>query len=69
VLAGFEFVKWNAGVDVTNRLSVTPDTIEAGSSQRESMNFGDELKTLCAPRSAHWMGTISAGHEGGSSAG
>jgi hypothetical protein len=31
VLAGFESSwDWNAGVDVTNRTSVTPDTIEAG---------------------------------------
>jgi len=49
VLAGFESSwTWNAGVDVTNRLSVTPDTIEAGAWQvsANSMNFGDELKTL-----------------------
>ena len=49
VLAGFESSwDWNAGVDVTNATSVTPDTIEAGAWQvsANSMHFGEELKTL-----------------------
>jgi len=49
VLAGFESSwDWNAGVDVTNSTSVTPDTIEAGAWQvsANSMHFGEELKTL-----------------------
>src|SRR5204863_5513298 len=49
VLAGFESSwDWNAGVDVTNPTSVTPDTIEAGAWQvsANSMHLGDELKTL-----------------------
>src|SRR3954454_21675500 len=49
VLAGFESSwDWNAGVDVTNRTSVTPDTIEAGAWQvsANSMQFGEELKNL-----------------------
>jgi len=49
VLAGFESSwDWNAGVDVTNSTSVTPDTIEAGAWQvsPNSMLFGEELKTL-----------------------
>jgi hypothetical protein len=49
VLAGFESSwKWNAGVDVTNKTSVTPETIEAGAWQvsANSMNFGKDLKAL-----------------------
>lgn len=49
VLAGFESSwRWDAGVDTTNRTSVTPDTIEAGAWQvsANSMNFGDDLKRL-----------------------
>ena len=49
VLAGFESSwDWNAGVDVTNATSVTPDTIEAGAWQvsANSMHFGEELKNL-----------------------
>jgi hypothetical protein len=49
VLAGFESSwNWNEGVDVTNRTSVTPETIEAGAWQ-VSMNalaFGQDLKDL-----------------------
>ncbi len=49
VLAGFESSwDWNAGVDITNPTSVTPDTIEAGAWQvsANSMAFGQELKDL-----------------------
>jgi hypothetical protein len=49
VLAGFESSwDWNAGRDITNETSVTPDTIEAGAWQvsANSMNFGQELKDL-----------------------
>jgi len=49
VLAGFESSwNWNAGRDVGNPTSVTPDTIEAGAFQvsANSMNFGQELKDL-----------------------
>lgn len=49
VLAGFESSwDWNAGADVTNPTSVTPDTIEAGAWQvsANSMLFGEELKNL-----------------------
>src|ERR1700704_2386354 len=49
VLAGFESSwDWNAGVDVTNPTSVTPDTIEAGAWQvsANSMHCGEELKDL-----------------------
>jgi hypothetical protein len=49
VLAGFESSwHWDAGVDVTNPTSVTPDTIEAGAWQvsANSMAFGPELKAL-----------------------
>jgi len=49
VLAGFESSwDWNAGADVTNPTSVTPDTIEAGAWQvsANSMHFGEELKNL-----------------------
>jgi hypothetical protein len=49
VLAGFESSwDWNAGVDVTNPTSTTPDTIEAGAWQvsANSMGFGEELKDL-----------------------
>ena len=49
VLAGFESSwDWNAGVDVTNPTSTTPDTIEAGAWQvsANSMGFGEELKNL-----------------------
>ena len=49
VLAGFESSwDWNAGRDITNPTSVTPDTIEAGAWQvsANSMNFGQELKDL-----------------------
>jgi hypothetical protein len=49
VLAGFESSwKWNEGRDVTNKTSVTPDTIEAGAWQvsANSMHFGQELKDL-----------------------
>src|SRR5215468_64245 len=49
VLAGFESSwDWNAGVDVTNPTSTTPDTIEAGAWQvsANSMGFGKELKNL-----------------------
>ena len=49
VLAGFES-SWdfNAGVDVTNPDSMTPDTIEAGAWQvsANSIGFGEELKDL-----------------------
>ena len=53
VLAGFESAwDWNAGRDVTNPTSVTPDTIEAGAWQvsANSMNFGPELKALVLSR-------------------
>jgi hypothetical protein len=43
VLAGFESSwDWEAGVDVTNPTSTTPDTIEAGAWQvsANSMGFG-----------------------------
>lgn len=49
VLAGFESSwDWEAGVDVTNPTSTTPDTIEAGAWQvsANSMGFGEELKDL-----------------------
>jgi hypothetical protein len=49
VLAGFESSwDWNAGVDVTNPTSTTPDTIEADAWQvsANSMGFGEELKSL-----------------------
>ena len=49
VLAGFESSwNWNAGVDVTNSTSITPDTIEAGAWQvsANSVGFGPELKAL-----------------------
>lgn len=49
VLAGFESSwDWEAGVDVTNPTSTTPDTIEAGAWQvsANSMGFGEELKNL-----------------------
>jgi hypothetical protein len=49
VLAGFESSwNWKAGVDITNPASVTPATIEAGAWQvsADSMNFGDDLRTL-----------------------
>jgi hypothetical protein len=49
VLAGFESSwNWNEGVDVTNRTSITPTTIEAGAWQvsANSMGFGLELKSL-----------------------
>ena len=49
VLAGFESSwDWEAGVDVTNPTSTTPDTIEAGAWQvsANSMSFGEELKDL-----------------------
>ncbi|MBL6458697.1 hypothetical protein JMJ55_25505 [Belnapia sp. T6] len=49
VLAGFESSwDWNAGVDITNPTSTTPDTIEAGAWQvsANSMAFGPELKAL-----------------------
>jgi hypothetical protein len=49
VLAGYESSwDWNAGVDVTNPTSVTPETIEAGAWQvsANSMGFGSELKDL-----------------------
>lgn len=49
VLGGFESSwNWNEGVDVTNKTSVTPETIEAGLWQ-VSMNalaFGEDLKEL-----------------------
>jgi hypothetical protein len=49
VLAGFESSwNWNAGRDVTNPNSVTPETIEAGAWQvsADSMNFGQDLRSL-----------------------
>jgi len=49
VLAGFESSwDWEAGRDVTNPSSNTPDTTEAGAWQvsANSMNFGAELKDL-----------------------
>lgn len=49
VLAGFESSwDWNAGRDITNASSVTPDTIEAGAWQvsANSLNFGPELREL-----------------------
>ena len=49
VLAGFESSwKFNEGRDVTNKSSVTPDTIEAGAWQvsANSLNFGQDLKDL-----------------------
>jgi hypothetical protein len=49
VLAGFESSwNWDAGRDVTNPNSVTPDTIEAGAWQvsADSMHFGQDLRTL-----------------------
>lgn len=49
VLAGFESsCNWDAGRDVTNPTSVTPDTIEAGAWQvsANSMSFGHDLKEL-----------------------
>jgi hypothetical protein len=49
VLAGFESSwDWEAGVDVTNPTSTTPDTIEAGAWQvsANSMGVGEELKDL-----------------------
>lgn len=49
VLGGFESSwHWNAGRDVTNSTSVTPETIEAGLWQvsANAMNFGQELKDL-----------------------
>jgi hypothetical protein len=49
VLAGFESSwDWEAGRDVTNPTSDTPDTTEAGAWQvsANSMNFGTELKEL-----------------------
>jgi hypothetical protein len=49
VLAGFESSwNWNAGRDIKNPTSVTPETTEAGAWQvsANSMNFGIELKNL-----------------------
>lgn len=49
VLAGFESSwNWNAGRDVTNPNSVTPETIEAGAWQvsADSINFGQDLRAL-----------------------
>ncbi|MFO1431086.1 MAG: hypothetical protein U1F76_13245 [Candidatus Competibacteraceae bacterium] len=49
VLAGFESSwDWNAGRDVTNPTSDTPETMEAGAWQvsTNSMHFGSELKNL-----------------------
>jgi hypothetical protein len=49
VLAGFESSwDWNAGADVNNPTSTTPDTIEAGAWQvsADSMGFGEELRNL-----------------------
>lgn len=49
VLAGFESSwDWKEGRDITNRTSITADTIEAGAWQvsANSLNFGDDLKKL-----------------------
>lgn len=49
VLAGFESSwDWNAGQDINNPTSITPETIESGAWQvsANSMNFGQELKDL-----------------------
>ncbi len=49
VLAGFESSwDWNAGRDISNPTSDTPETTEAGAWQvsANSMNFGSELKDL-----------------------
>ena len=49
VLAGFESSwNWNAGRDVTNPKSVTPETIEAGAWQvsANSINFSQDLRSL-----------------------
>ena len=49
VLAGFESSwDWKEGRDITNRTSVTADTIESGAWQvsANSLNFGDDLKKL-----------------------
>lgn len=49
VLGGFESSwNWNEGRDVTNRTSVTPETIEAGMWQvsANAMNYGSELRDL-----------------------
>ncbi len=53
VLAGFESSwDWNAGRDVTNPTSVTPDTTEAGAWQvsANSISFGPDLKNLVLVR-------------------
>jgi hypothetical protein len=56
VLAGFESSwNWNAGRDVTNPSSVTPETIEAGAWQvsADSMNFGQEPSNSCTAECRH----------------
>lgn len=53
VLAGFESSwRWTCGRDITNKTSVTPETIEAGAWQvsANSMGFGKELKHLVLSR-------------------
>ncbi len=60
VLAGFESSwNWNAGRDVTNPSSVTPETIEAGAWQvsANSMSFGPELKELVLRKAGSLDGT------------
>jgi len=59
VLAGFESSwNWNAGRDVTNSNSVTPETIEAGAWQvsADSMYFGQGLRNLVLQN----VGTLDA---------
>ena len=60
VLAGFESSwDWNAGVDVTNPTSITPDTMEAGAWQvsANSMGFGEELRNLVLAKVGSLNGT------------